>query len=227
MTVWNSEYHSALQWRHDERDGVSNNQPYHCLLERLFRCRSKKTSELRVTGLCAGNLPVTGEFPTQMASNAENVSMWWRHHDPNADQGQKPNANMGFFLLHTYNANTATTTSNFLPQWMLMVLVCSFTMLHIELNTIKYYLIDKAYQNVENYSTMSCQLFAISTATENMSTRMANVCHKAISISSKQNYSQSKIHFATWNTNELHIHTYWWHWTGSVRLCWSHVFHIS
>ena len=22
----------------------------------------------------------TGEFPAQMASNAENVSIWWRHH---------------------------------------------------------------------------------------------------------------------------------------------------
>ena len=42
--------------------------------------RSKKTSKLRVTGLCAGNSPVTGEFPAQMASNAENVSIWWRHH---------------------------------------------------------------------------------------------------------------------------------------------------
>ena len=30
--------------------------------------------------LCAGNSPVTGEFPTQRASNAENVSIWWRHH---------------------------------------------------------------------------------------------------------------------------------------------------
>ena len=26
------------------------------------------------------NLPVTCEFPTQMASNAENVSIWWCHH---------------------------------------------------------------------------------------------------------------------------------------------------
>ena len=34
------------------------------------------SSKLRVTGLCAGNSPVTGEFPTQMASNAENVSIW-------------------------------------------------------------------------------------------------------------------------------------------------------
>ena len=47
---------------------------------RLFRCRSKKTSKLRVTGLCARNSPVTGEFPAQLASNAENVSIWWRHH---------------------------------------------------------------------------------------------------------------------------------------------------
>ena len=36
---------------------------------------SKKTSKLRVTGLCAGNSPVTGEFPAQKASNAENVSI--------------------------------------------------------------------------------------------------------------------------------------------------------
>ena len=28
----------------------------------------------------AGNSPGTGEFPAQMASNAENVSNWWRHH---------------------------------------------------------------------------------------------------------------------------------------------------
>ena len=41
---------------------------------------SKKTSKLRLTGLCVGNSLVTGEFPAQMASNAENVSIWWRHH---------------------------------------------------------------------------------------------------------------------------------------------------
>ena len=45
------------------------------------RCRSKKTSKLCVTGLCEGNSPVTGEFPTQKASNAENISIWWRHHE--------------------------------------------------------------------------------------------------------------------------------------------------
>ena len=67
----------TLQWRHNGRDGVSNHQPHHCLLNRLFRSRSKKTSKLPVTDLCAGNSPVTGEFPAQMASKAEYVSIWW------------------------------------------------------------------------------------------------------------------------------------------------------
>ena len=44
------------------------------------RCRSKKTSKLRDHGLCERNSPVTSEFPAQRASNAENVSIWWRHH---------------------------------------------------------------------------------------------------------------------------------------------------
>ena len=70
----------TLQWRHNERDGVSNHQPHDCLLNHLFRRRSKNTSKLRLTGLCEGNSPVTGEFPTQRASNAENVSISWRHH---------------------------------------------------------------------------------------------------------------------------------------------------
>ena len=71
-----SMYPVKLQWRHNGCDGVSNHQPHNCLLKRLFRRRSKETSKLCVTGLCAGNSPVSG---LQMASNAENVSIWWRH----------------------------------------------------------------------------------------------------------------------------------------------------
>ena len=71
----------TLPWRHNEHDGVSNHQPRYCLLNRLFRHRSKKTSKLRVTGLCAWNSPATDEFPAQRDSNTENVSIWWRHHD--------------------------------------------------------------------------------------------------------------------------------------------------
>ena len=73
-------------------------QPYHChdvimsvmasqitsltiyLLNRLSKHRWKKTSKLRVAGLCAGNTPVTVECPLQRASNAKNVSIRWRHH---------------------------------------------------------------------------------------------------------------------------------------------------
>ena len=78
--AWLRDTVSPLQWRHNEHDGVSNHQPHDCLLNRLFGRRSKKPSNLRVTGLCTDNSPVTSEFPTQRASDAENVSIWWRHH---------------------------------------------------------------------------------------------------------------------------------------------------
>ena len=46
-----------LQWRHNDHDCASNHQPRGCLLNRLFRRTSKKTSKLRVTGLCVENSP--------------------------------------------------------------------------------------------------------------------------------------------------------------------------
>ena len=68
------------QWHHNECDGASNHQHHDYLLNSLFGRLSDKTSNIRVTGLCDWNSPVTGEFPAQMASNAENVSIWWHHH---------------------------------------------------------------------------------------------------------------------------------------------------
>ena len=68
----------TLQWRHSDRDGVPNQQPHGCFLNRLITW--KKTQKFRVTGLCAGNSPVTGGFPAQRANIAESVSTWWRHH---------------------------------------------------------------------------------------------------------------------------------------------------
>ena len=61
--ITRSLFGTILQWRHNECDGVSNHRRLDCLLNRLFRRRSKKTSKLRVTGLCEGNSPLTGEFP--------------------------------------------------------------------------------------------------------------------------------------------------------------------
>ena len=49
----------SLQWRQNGHNSVSHHQPHDCLLNRLFRCRSKKTLKLRVTGLCAQWIPRT------------------------------------------------------------------------------------------------------------------------------------------------------------------------
>ena len=71
----------TLQWRHNERDGVSNHRPPDYLLNCFFfKRRSKETSKLRIIGLCEGNSPLTDVFLWQRTSNAENVSIWWRHH---------------------------------------------------------------------------------------------------------------------------------------------------
>ena len=47
----------SLRWRHNGRDSVSNHHPHDCLLNRLFRRRSKKTSNLMVSPkiTCAKN----------------------------------------------------------------------------------------------------------------------------------------------------------------------------
>ena len=95
-----------LQWRDNGCDSVSNHQLRDCLLNRLFRRRPKRTSKLRVTGLCAGNSPVTEEFLAQMANNAENVSIWWRHHAMRSSKScikkkkQSPNKNWYHNNLH-------------------------------------------------------------------------------------------------------------------------------
>ena len=72
-TIYTSNQQNSAKtpFKHNECDGVLNHQPQDGLLNRLFGCRSQKTSKLRVTGLCAGNSPVTGELPAQKASNAE------------------------------------------------------------------------------------------------------------------------------------------------------------
>ena len=94
LYLLNSERRSLL-WRHNGHDGVSNHQPHDCLLKHSLR--SKKTPKPRVTGLCAGNSPVIGEFPAQMSSNEENVSIWWRHHDPTWRQQWMMNCLVGWF----------------------------------------------------------------------------------------------------------------------------------
>ena len=92
-----------LHWRHNDRGGVSDHQPHDCLLSRLFRRRSKKTSKLRITGLYVGNSLATGEFPAQRASNTENVSIWWYHHAEKQPNGRQHYTN---FISHWPGAYT-------------------------------------------------------------------------------------------------------------------------
>ena len=56
------------QWRLKSPTSPLFTQPF-------IRAQIKEISKLRVTGLCAGNSSGTCEFPAQMASNAENVSI--------------------------------------------------------------------------------------------------------------------------------------------------------
>ena len=70
----------ALQWRHNECDGVSNHQPHDCLLNRYSRSRSRKTSKLRVNGPCERIHRSPVNSPHKGPVTRKNVSIWWRHH---------------------------------------------------------------------------------------------------------------------------------------------------
>ena len=47
---------STLQWRHNERDGISNHQAYDCLLHRLFKAQIKENFK------APRHWPLSGEF---------------------------------------------------------------------------------------------------------------------------------------------------------------------
>ena len=61
----------SLQWRHNERDGVSYRRRLDWLFVQPFVQAQLKKSKLCATGLCEGNPPVTGGFPSRRASNSE------------------------------------------------------------------------------------------------------------------------------------------------------------
>ena len=85
-----------------------------------------KTSKLRVTGLCEGNSPVTGQFTAQRASNAENVSIWWRHHGMysicnfsfilGADTIATDNYSMIVSLMHKFASYLCTIAPKLVPN---------------------------------------------------------------------------------------------------------------
>ena len=100
----------TLHWRHNDQDGVSNHQPRVCLLNCLFRRRSKKTSKLRVTGLCVGNSPGPVNSPhkgpvTRKMFSFDDVIM------KNADEFGDTNH------LNRFGSHNITTTKQSTAQW--------------------------------------------------------------------------------------------------------------
>ena len=78
--IWNLTYWISLQWRHNGSDSVSNHQPHDCLLRRFFQTQIKENIKApRHWPLCR-EFTRDRWFPTQMASNMKNVSIWWRYH---------------------------------------------------------------------------------------------------------------------------------------------------
>ena len=123
----------TLQWRYNERDGISNHRRIGCLLNRFLWLVSMKTSKLHVTRLCEGNSPVICEFPTQRASYAANVSIWWRHYDyltytvaytVKLDPCRKSIYTCSFiWMLHNRIYDTALLYIGFMIFWINFVLI--------------------------------------------------------------------------------------------------------
>ena len=78
------------------------------LLNRLFW--AKKTPKIRVTGLSQS--PVTGEFPSQRANSAENVSIWWRLHGTSPDMEGFPCLSWWRHEMETFSALLAICAGN-------------------------------------------------------------------------------------------------------------------
>ena len=101
--VWCIQCVISLQRRHNEHDGASYHRRIDCLLNRLFN--------LRVTGLCEGNSPLTVKFPAQKANNGVNVSIWWRHHVISRDRWPYSTGIVSTTLWRMIQANDKTTCS--------------------------------------------------------------------------------------------------------------------
>ena len=76
----------------------------------------RKKSKLWITGLCARNSPVTGEFPAQMASNTENVSIWWCHHASIFVSGIYQNTSIFMLSINGGRGLVEPHSQDYLPQ---------------------------------------------------------------------------------------------------------------
>ena len=81
----NLHVHIYIKVTSHEHWNISSHRSLDFLLKSVFRVTSKKTETRKamrhVTGIYAGNLPVTGGFSTRRPNNKECVFMSWSYHD--------------------------------------------------------------------------------------------------------------------------------------------------
>ena len=65
---------NTLQWRHNERSGVLNQQRLDCLRNRFY-------AQIKENIKAPHFWSLWGESPAQRFSNTGNASIWWRHHE--------------------------------------------------------------------------------------------------------------------------------------------------
>ena len=138
---WSSGTHctKALQWRHNERDGVS--------IIYSTVCSGADQRKHRITGLCEGNSPVADEFPTQRASNTENVFIWWRHHGfCNLEQyhacwcpGSLSRQSISRHSIECHNKKMVCMASNLIWSWCGNVAHYKRTIVMVSVNTFFFF----------------------------------------------------------------------------------------
>ena len=82
---WNLNHNTPkIFWHHDDViiDAMASQiTSLTIVYPTVIQTQIKENIKLRVTGLCVGHSPGTGEFPAQLASNAENVFIGWSHRE--------------------------------------------------------------------------------------------------------------------------------------------------
>ena len=133
----------------------------------IYSGADKKTLKLCVTGLCEGNSPVTGEFPAQRASNAENVSIRWRHHGVSrVPRSQRQNVKLREAKVKNLYGQAEFIHVNMYRKWNIKPWKCAsplFGMTHMSI----YYLVTDSYQLDEGAPWVNRHLYMINITLHN------------------------------------------------------------
>ena len=179
---------SLLQWRHIEHDGVSNHRRLDCLLNHLFRRRSKKTSKIRVTGLCEGihRWPMDSFHKGLVKRKIfpfGGVMMLWNQHPRKGIQYIPRNMHTVFALLcfvvvirwlifpypsgllHWHCGNLTIAPVPAKQTWWIWI------------NTSCEFIMNDCVTTTKQSTTKPCAYFLGYTVTSSLSTSMSAVCH--------------------------------------------------